>query len=709
MNWFHDMKISFKLLICFTLLALVAGLVGYVGINQIQTIAEADAQMYHQMTVPIAHLTDLNKSVLDIRMGVRDLMLSRSADESQTYYENQRLFEIEIRGILEEFEQSLITAEEEAIFRNFSRRLEEYFTHLERFIGFLNVGENDRALNYMRGDFLNIAVAIDNDLNALRENKIIMAQATAENNSAIARRAVITMIVFMASGMILAIVLGFFVSAAVGKPLKEMAETCDHLVTGDLDHSITWKSRDEVGVLAEAFRKIIDSQKELVSVATMISEGKLDVDIRLRGEKDTLSMAMQNMIRSLNGLVEETVVLTKSASDGRMSVRGNADAYHGAYNAIIRGINNTLDAVAAPIDEAMSVLEKVAERDLTARVSGDYKGDFAKIKESLNMAFQNLEDALVQVSAGSEQVAVASGQISTGSQTLSQGASEQASSLEEVSSSLQEMSSMTRKNTDNAKEALKLSESASESTAKGVGSMKRLSAAIDEIKESSDSTAKIIKTIDEIAFQTNLLALNAAVEAARAGDAGKGFAVVAEEVRNLAMRSAAAAKNTADLIEESVRKSEGGVEINQEVLRNLDKINDHVNKVRAVMNDIVMASDQQSHGIEQVNTAITQMNQVTQQTAANAEESASAAQELSSQAAEMKTMVSSFTLSKSTSKLTFQTSGQKSMRMPRKALAPHSKSAERKVGDDKKKSLAEQARALIPFDEVNPDLNDFQF
>jgi methyl-accepting chemotaxis protein len=175
--------------------------------------------------------------------------------------------------------------------------------------------------------------------------------------------------------------------------------------------------------------------------------------------------------------------------------------------------------------------------------------------------------------------------------------------------------------------------------------MQRLSEAMEKIKASSDSTAKIVKTIDEIAFQTNLLALNAAVEAARAGDAGKGFAVVAEEVRNLAMRSAEAAKNTANMIEESVRNAEGGVALNLEVLAKLQEINGQANKVGEMMAQISSGSEQQQSGIDQITTAMEQMNQLTQQNAASSEESASAAEELSGQAEELRTMVAQFKLS----------------------------------------------------------------
>ncbi len=243
------------------------------------------------------------------------------------------------------------------------------------------------------------------------------------------------------------------------------------------------------------------------------------------------------------------------------------------------------------------------------------------------------------LTAGSDQTASASGEVSSASQSLAQGASEQAAAVEETSSSVEEMTSMIRQNAANAQEAKNISASAKGSAEKGTEAMGRMSKAIDDIKNSSDETAKIIKTIDDIAFQTNLLALNAAVEAARAGEAGKGFAVVAEEVRNLAMRSAEAAKNTANMIEEAVKNSDNGVAISQEVGSALSEIAEGSRKVNDLVTEIAAASEEQAQGIEQINQAVTQMDQVVQNNAANAEESASAAEELSAQAEELAHMV----------------------------------------------------------------------
>ncbi len=243
------------------------------------------------------------------------------------------------------------------------------------------------------------------------------------------------------------------------------------------------------------------------------------------------------------------------------------------------------------------------------------------------------------LSAGSEQVTAASGQVSSASQQLAQGASEQASSLEESSAALEEMASMTRQNADNAGKADVLMGTTKKVVGEGAKAVNQVSSAIELIKNSARETAKIIKTIDEIAFQTNLLALNAAVEAARAGEAGKGFAVVAEEVRNLARRAADAAKTTSELIETSQKNADTSVTMVENLTKTFVGIEESSGKVGTLVSEIAAASKEQAQGIEQVNTGVAEMDKVVQENAANAEESASASEELSSQAEELKVMV----------------------------------------------------------------------
>jgi methyl-accepting chemotaxis protein len=370
-----------------------------------------------------------------------------------------------------------------------------------------------------------------------------------------------------------------------------------------------------------------------------------------QGDFSLLINNLNTCIDAVNLLATDTRALSSAAGEGRLSVRADASKHEGDFRKIVQSVNDTLDAVIKPVNEAAAVLEQIASRNMTVRMRGDYKGDLATIKHALNTAVDNLDQALTQAAESAQQVAGASLQISAGSQSLAQGANEQASSLEEVSSSLEEMSSMTKQNAENALQAKSLAGEAKSNAAGGVGAMGSMAAAINKIKESSDQTAKIVKTIDEIAMQTNLLALNAAVEAARAGEAGRGFAVVAEEVRNLAQRSAQAAKNTADMITESVKNAEQGVRISGEVANSFESIAASSKKVDDLISEIAAASQEQSQGIDQLNNAVAQMDKVTQQNAANSEESASSAEELSSQAEELQSMISQFKLSVSTDRI----------------------------------------------------------
>ncbi len=301
-----------------------------------------------------------------------------------------------------------------------------------------------------------------------------------------------------------------------------------------------------------------------------------------------------------------------------------------------------MNAMADGLEKKARVAEQVAGGDLSVTV--DLASDKDVLGRSLRTMVERLNDLLGQVQSASEQIGSGSTQIADSAQTLSQGATESAASLEEITASMTQVGSQTRLNADNAGQANSLSKEAQSAAANGSMLMADLVEAMGDINRSGEDISKIIKVIDEIAFQTNLLALNAAVEAARAGQHGKGFAVVAEEVRNLAGRSAKAAKETAELIENSTAKTRHGNEIVEKTEAALKGIVAGTNKVSDLVAEIAAASSEQSEGISQINTGLGQIDQVTQQNTANAEESAAAAEELASQAAYLQSMLAQFKL-----------------------------------------------------------------
>jgi len=414
-------------------------------------------------------------------------------------------------------------------------------------------------------------------------------------------------------------------------------------------------ARKLIGANIDLFHKNPSHQRGLLAnlrtpYKTQIKVGTLTFGltatpvIDARGER--VGTAVEWRDRTAEVAVEEEVGgIVRAANDGDFSRRLTLEGKDGFFKTLAEGINGLMQTSSVGLAEVVRVLGALAKGDLTEKITNDYRGTFGQLKDDSNATVDKLTEIVGQIKGSTESINVASKEIASGNTDLSQRTEEQASSLEETASSMEELTSTVKQNAENAKQANQLAIGASDVAVKGGAVVGQVVTTMSSINESSKKIVDIISVIDGIAFQTNILALNAAVEAARAGEQGRGFAVVATEVRNLAQRSAAAAKEIKTLIGDSVEKVGTGTKLVDEAGKTMQEIVASVKRVTDIMSEITAASQEQSSGIEQVNTAITQMDEVTQQNAALVEQAAAAAAEsLQEQAQNLAGAVSIFKL-----------------------------------------------------------------
>jgi methyl-accepting chemotaxis protein len=376
-------------------------------------------------------------------------------------------------------------------------------------------------------------------------------------------------------------------------------------------------SDDEIGALAASLNGIA------TSTAHTVQSFHVSLDI----------------LRALTATIRQ---LTSAAQSGLLQERADASRFQGEFRALVDGVNATISALAEPAYEAAVVLGRVASRDLSARMDGEYRGDHAVLKGALNVAMENLESDLERVAATTTRLSDMSARMSRGSAHLSDAAGEQSTTLQTIATNLAECVEMVTRTATNTREVRRLTEEALASFERGATSMHRMRDAVANIKESADKSARIVNTINEIAFQTNLLALNAAIEAARAGDSGRGFAIVADEVRALALRSATAATQTGELLTMSVARVGEGVDISHEALAHFEKISGDVAHIGKLAAEIDAASDQQVRGIHLITTGSSQLSTATRETAASAQQSSKAAAELRAEADALERVLAGF-------------------------------------------------------------------
>jgi len=433
-------------------------------------------------------------------------------------------------------------------------------------------------------------------------------------------------------------------------PLNVTAEYVDRISKGDIPEKITDSYNGDFNEIKNNLNNCIASIDLLVSDASSLVVAAVEGKLSTRADASKHSGDFKKIVEGVNKTLDAVIEPVKEASavlqemaNGNLKVRVKGD-YKGDHADIKNALNDTLNSLASYVNEISEVLGEMSNSNLEVTINNEYKGDFSQIKDALNYIIQSFNEVFTEINNAADQVSSGSNQVSDGSQALSQGTTEQASAIEELTSSITEVAAQTKQNAVNATQANDLALNAKDGATQGNAHMKEMLKSMDEINESSSNISKIIKVIDDIAFQTNILALNAAVEAARAGQHGKGFAVVAEEVRNLAARSASAAKETTDLIEGSIKKVEAGTRIANNTATALDQIVEGVSKAATLVGEIAAASNEQATSISQINKGIEQVSDVVQTNSATAEQSAAASEELSSQASMLKEMVGKFKL-----------------------------------------------------------------
>ncbi len=447
---------------------------------------------------------------------------------------------------------------------------------------------------------------------------------------------------------VLILVVAFRIGSRVAKPIREMASIAQDVSVGRLDRTAVYASYDEIGQVGASLTRIVTAQQDLAATARQIAAGNTAVEIAARSEHDELSRAFMSMRDTLRALVSEMEQLSIAAQDGHLDVRGSVTKFDGAFRELVSGVNATLEAGAAPVREARDVLGKLAQRDLTARMTGVYRGDHAALSDSINTAIIDLGAALTDVRRESDGIYASAQEIASASQEQANGATRQAGLLESMSGDISEQRTLSGGVADRTRELSDLVSKTRDAAKLGYDRVGEVAGALAEIRERALMTQKIARKMEEIASQTNLLALNAAVEAARAGESGAGFAVVAEEVRALALRATESAKETQTVIDSAVKSVITGVRLGESAVDVLRGIETNAADAAAVVIDIASSTGVQAKGLETIDGAAASVATYTSASAANAEETAAASEELSSMAGTLASLVGRFRLDAAT-------------------------------------------------------------
>ncbi|WP_115001441.1 methyl-accepting chemotaxis protein [Xanthomonas campestris] len=553
--------------------------------------------------------------------------------------------------------------------------------------------QNDQAQALLQGE---AAVAMDAQQAAISANAALERRLSKEAYAAAVasmHRGKVTLATGGIAALLISALLAWLITRSLTAPLSQATRTAESIAAGNLHNDVQTTATDETGRLLQAMDKMQLKLRNLISAQTDMAKrhdngqisfridasafpgdygrmandtnllvashvavqtdlarimgryavGELSEDMQpLPGEKAVFSDTMSQVKLNLSAMNHEIKHLAQAAANGDFSARGDAERFQFDFRVMVERLNHLMSTADGNLQSLSSLLQSIAAGDLTARMSGEFRGVFAQMRDDANATASQLAQIVGNIQQSAVSINAAASEIAAGNQDLSQRTEQQAANLEETAASMEELTSTVKQNAESARQANQLAIGAARVASQGGEVVGKVVETMTGIEASSKKIADIISVIDGIAFQTNILALNAAVEAARAGEQGRGFAVVASEVRTLAQRSSGAAKEIKDLIDDSVQRVAEGSALVHTAGKTMGDVVASVQRVTDIMGEISAASQEQSAGIEQVNQTITHMDETTQQNAALVEEATAAARSMEEQAEQLTDAVAIF-------------------------------------------------------------------
>ncbi|MEI7842824.1 MAG: methyl-accepting chemotaxis protein [Gallionellaceae bacterium] len=697
------MKVGTRLALGFGAVITLMIIIAAVGINSMNSINKELDDIVGDKFPKTVWANNMVDGVNVIARAMRNGLLETDPAKISAQIDRIGVAREEIKAELAKLEDKIKSPEGIAVLEKVKEARATYVGHQDEFLKLMKDGKRDESRVYLLDTLRKSqTVYIDSISKLINFQTDLMTKAGEDADKAVTTALeiiVIMVIIAVIAGVTIAMIIMKNLMKQLGGEPDYAADAVGKIAQGDLTMELALRPGDNSSLLyslknmQDSLRSIVGEIRNIVAAA---NKGDFSTKMDMNGKAGytkELSELLNQLSNTVDGAFKDTIRVTDALAAGDLTQKVTQD-YQGAYGQVKASVNSTVDSLNKIVEEIKAIVEdaairgsfatkmdmngkqgytktlsellnqlsnvtdeamndimrvakSLADADLTQKITKDYPGLFGETKDGVNTTVENLKTLVNEVKISVDSIGTASKEIASGNTDLSQRTEEQASSLEETAASMEELTSTVKQNADNAKQANQLAHNASSVAQKGGAVVQEVVGTMSSINESSRKIVDIISVIDGIAFQTNILALNAAVEAARAGEQGRGFAVVAAEVRNLAQRSAAAAKEIKTLIGDSTEKVEIGTKLVDEAGKTMEEIVNAVKRVTDIMSEISAASAEQSQGIEQVNQAITQMDEVTQQNAALVEEAAAASESLQEEAQKLTDSVSVFKMDNS--------------------------------------------------------------